>query len=267
MKASKVERQKRLIAMISMDPGLLIRDLAKEMQVSRETVRRDLDELSKEGRLHRRYGGATFAPIGLEMNFSNRSEFLVCERRSIAQLAVRQIQDNEVIMLGSGATCLHFAHEVVAQQRKVTVITNSISAATVLGKGENTRTLVAPGEYDDAEGFLWGHETTDFVSKFHADVLVFSVDGLSSAGAMEIDSRTGWILRRMMSVARRKMLLVDHSKHHQKSLELVCPLTSIDMLVTDLPPDEALAHHLDNAGVIVKCVEKQGGNDAELPST
>jgi len=265
MRKSKAERQKRLISLISSDPALLIRDLADDLDVSRETIRRDLDELSVAGRLHRRYGGATFAPIGQEVNFSNRSVVMVEERKAIARLAASQISDNEVVMLGSGVTSQFFASALVALGTKATVITNSVTAAVTLGKSEHIRTLVAPGEYDDQEGFLWGHETTDFIKKFHADVVVFSVDGLSTAGVMEIDSRTGWILRRMMEVGRRKVLLIDHSKHDQRSLELICSLEDIDVLVTDKPPTGELSADLQKAGVIVNCadVDEKYRNDTD----
>lgn len=254
MRQGKTERQKRLISLISGEPALLIRDLAEDLNVSRETIRRDLDELSVAGRLHRRYGGATFAPIGQEVSFTNRSTVMIEERKAIAKQAASQISDNEVVMLGSGVTCHFFASALVALGKKATVITNSVTATKVLGKSGHIRTLVAPGEYDDQEGFLWGHETTDFIKKFHADVVVFSVDGLSVSGVMEIDSRTGWILRRMIEVGRRKMLLIDHSKHDQRSLELICSLKEIDILVTDKEPAGELGIGLQKAGVIVNCV-------------
>ncbi len=252
MKPSKSERQKRLVAKISNDPGILIRDLAKFLGVSRETVRRDFDELCREGRLHRRYGGATFSPIGLETSLENRQEQHIDERVRIAEHACSIVSDNEVVMLGSGATTLELAKALAASDAHITVITNSIHAAMVLGPNKSIRTLLAPGEYDSQEGFLWGHETTEFLQKFHVDLVAFSVDGLSNMGAMEIDSRTTWVLRTMVAQARRRMLMVDHSKHHQKSLERVCDLADLDVIVTDQQPDSELTSALQNEGVIIE---------------
>ena len=109
MKRNKTERQKLLVARISEDPAILIRDLAAHLNVSRETVRRDFDELSREGRLHRRYGGATFSPIGLETSLEQRQTQHIDERARIARRACSIISDNEVVMLGSGATTLALA--------------------------------------------------------------------------------------------------------------------------------------------------------------
>ncbi len=214
MRRNKAERQKLLVAKISEDPAILIRDLAKFLAVSRETVRRDFDELCREGRLHRRYGGATFSPIGLETSLEKRRGQHVDERTRIAQQTCSIITDNEVIMLGSGATTLDFATALAVGDTRATVITNSLHAAMVLGPSKSVRTMVTPGEFDFSEGFLWGHETTEFLRKFHVDLVVLSVDGLSKEGVMEIDSRTAWVLRTMIEQARRRVLLVDHSKHH-----------------------------------------------------
>ena len=252
MKPAKLERQKLLVAKISGNPGILIRDLAKHLGVSRETVRRDFDELCREGRLHRRYGGATFSPIGLETSLEKRQEQHIGERMQIAELASTLISANEVVMLGSGATTLELARILAAGDTSLTIITNSIKAAMVLGPNKLIRTLLAPGEYDSQEGFLWGHETTEFLEKLHVDLVVFSVDGLSSMGVMEIDSRTTWILRTMVAQARRRMLLVDHSKHHQKSLGLVCSLADMDVVVTDKMPDNELLSALQTDGVIIE---------------
>lgn len=252
MKRDKIERQKLLIAKISENPAILIRDLAEILGVSRETVRRDFDALCREGRLHRRYGGATFSPIGLETSLESRSEQHVDERIQIARKACSIISDNEVIMLGSGATTLELARVLAMRDTRVTVVTNSLRAALVLGPSKSIRTLLAPGEFDHSEGFLWGHETTEFLQKFRVDLVMFSVDGLSKEGAMEIDSRTTWVLRTMIAKARRRVLLVDHSKHHQQSLERVCDLADLDVVVTDTQPEEELLTALQNDGVIIE---------------
>lgn len=251
----KEDRQKRIVIELSNNPSILIKDLAENFSVSRETIRRDFDELCKSGRLHRRYGGATFSPIGLGMNIKARSEQFLEERRRIAAAALTMIKPNEVIMLGSGATTAIFAEELASHDQAQIVITNSIQPAVTLSSNPSLRVILAPGEVDSTEGFTSGHETTGFIEKFKADVVFLSADGLNSAGVMEYDSRTVWIARTMLDHARRKILLIDHSKFYQQSLERICTLDELDMVITDQAPDEALAESLAQAGIVVSVAD------------
>ena len=250
-KLPKHVRHQRLIDEINHRPGLLIRDLADMFAVSRETIRRDFDELSRDGRLHRRYGGASLSPTGLVTSLETRKQLLRPEKESIAQVASELIVDHEVLMLGSGATIIILAQELARQNRPLTVITHSLGVALTLGPADSIRVLLAPGELDYTEAFLWGHETTDFIGKFVADTALFSCDGISSNGVMEVDSRTAWVERAMVAHSRRNVLLMDHSKYEQTSLERVCELAVIDVMVCDDAPVGELAGLLLQAGVEV----------------
>lgn len=252
MSAKKSERHKRLVAEISANPAVLIRDLARTLEVSRETIRRDLQELNRSGRLHRRYGsGSAFTPIGLETSLEVRSQQLVHERQRVALRSAELINEHEVLFLCSGSTTLMLAQAMQTFDKRVTVITNNLPGSIALASNPKIRTILAPGQVDYSEGFVWGHDTTEYLKKFHADVAFLSVEGITAEGAMEIDPRTAWILRTMIAQSRRVVMMVDHSKFYQASLEKFCDIKDIHVLVADRAPDGELQSALSRAGVIV----------------
>lgn len=251
MAGKKEGRRERLIEEISRNPGILIRDLAIKFDVSRETIRRDFDALCDSGRLQRRYGGAAFLPKGNILSFKARQDKHLKERRTIVRRAHSLIEDGSTLMLGPGTTALLFAEELSTSGKRLTVITNGVQEALTLSKNDNIRVMLSPGEVDRLEGFAWGHETTDFVSKFTADMAVFCADGLAVEGVSEADSRTVWTVRTMLSRSTAKMLLIDHFRFNETGLEQICPLSDLDIVVSDRKPDKMLMKELTAHGVSV----------------
>jgi DeoR/GlpR family transcriptional regulator of sugar metabolism len=245
----KEKRREQLLAEISKDPGIMMRDLAWKFDVSRETIRRDFDALCDEGKLQRRYGGAAFLAKGNPLSFEARQDKFLRERRAIVKRAHSLIDDGMVIMLGPGTTALLFAEVLCKSEKHLTVITNGVQEALTLSKNDNIRVVLAPGEVDRLEGFAWGHETTDFVSKFKSDMAVFCADGLAANGVSEADSRTVWTVRTMIEQSTQKMLLIDHFRFNNTGLEQLCSLSDLDIVVSDQEPDAALFKKLKKENV------------------
>ena len=254
MPVTKAEkRRKRLVEEISRDPGILIRDLAIKLDVSRETIRRDFDILCNSGDLQRRYGGAAFLPKGNLLSFEARQAKHLKERRAIVRRACALIEDDTTLMLSPGTTALLFAEELRTADKRLTVITNGVREALTLSQNDNIRVILTPGEVDRLEGFAWGHETTHFLSKFNADLVVFFADGLTVNGVSEADSRTVWALRTMIERSQRKMLLIDHFRFNETGFAQICSLADLDVVVSDRKPNVPLSAALENNGVAFHC--------------
>jgi DeoR/GlpR family transcriptional regulator of sugar metabolism len=99
------------------------------------------------------------------------------------------------------------------------------------------------------ERFAWGHETTDFISKFKSDMAVFCANGLAASGVSEADSRTVWAVRTMIERSTQKMLLIDHFRFNETGLEKICSLSELDIVVSDQEPDESLLNELRDSRV------------------
>jgi DeoR/GlpR family transcriptional regulator of sugar metabolism len=102
-------RREKILEEIIRNPGVMIRDLAAKLDVSRETIRRDFDALSSSGQLQRRYGGATVVPAGNILSFEARQDKHIGERTLIARKAHGLLEDDQTVMLAPGTTALLFA--------------------------------------------------------------------------------------------------------------------------------------------------------------
>jgi DeoR/GlpR family transcriptional regulator of sugar metabolism len=261
-KLTKDERHQRILAELTADSAKRLTELARDMEVSRETVRRDLDELSRNGIIHRTYGGAVVRPRGLEANLKARDTTFVAERKAIAKAAFELIAPGEVVMLSTGSTTLYLARYLASARKSLTVITNGLDAALILSVNPLVRVIVAPGDYDSREARLWGEETASFLRKFQADTAVIGASGLYAGGACEADSPTAWVDRVMLERAQRKILLMIHTKFDQPKLELICPLRELDVIISDRSPRGALLEAIQEAGVALKVVSNALRDDA-----
>ena len=231
----------------------MIRDLADKLNVSRETIRRDFDALCESGQLQRRYGGAVFLPMGNPQSFEARQDKHVQERKAITRKAHGLLKDGQVVMLGPGTTALLFASELSDSDKRLTIITNGLQEALTLARNDNLRVVLAPGEVDRLEGFAWGHETTEFLSGFNADLAVFFADGLAASGVTEADPRTVGVVQTMLRQSKSNMLLLDHFRFDHQGLRRLCGLAELDMVVSDRKPGAALTAELARNGVALHC--------------
>jgi DeoR/GlpR family transcriptional regulator of sugar metabolism len=121
----KRERQERILAELHADPAVRIGALAQTFAVSSETVRRDLDELIRDGRVNRTYGGAALPPMGVEPSLNERYRRLVAERARIGRLAATLVAPGEVPMIDAGSTTAH-RRRLAAELGDPTVVINGL---------------------------------------------------------------------------------------------------------------------------------------------
>ncbi len=245
------DRFEHIMAALRVGSSVRIADLAARFGVSTETVRRDLDELSRQGLVDRTYGGAAPAAAFREPTFDERARERVAERRRIGACAAEMIEDGDVLMVDSGSTTVHFAQRLAAAAPRVTVLTNCLGVALALGPLAETRVVLCPGDYRVQEGGVFGPETAAFLQRFRATKAIIGASGLTVEGPVELDSAATWVKRSMIERAARRFLLIDESKLDALSIETVCPLDQIDDLVTSAPPSAALRDGLIAAGVEV----------------
>jgi DeoR/GlpR family transcriptional regulator of sugar metabolism len=244
----KQSRHQRIIAELAASPTVRISHLAEAFGVSSETVRRDIDELTRRGLVDRTYGGAATRHIGLQAAVTERGRMAVEERRRIAVAAAALISPGDVVMIDSGSTTTHFALALAARLRDVTVITNSYGAASALADLPGSRVVLCPGDFSGRERGVYGPETIAFLGRFHADLTVIGASGVTAEGPTEVVSKACWIKRAMLERCRRSVLLVDSSKFDGAHLEVVCPMSRVADLVTDRRPAGGLARAIDAAG-------------------
>lgn len=245
----KEQRHRRILAALATNPTVRISALAAQFGVSAETVRRDIEELSRRGEVRRTYGGASVVHAGLQPELSSRERMAVAERARIGTVAAAMVQPGDVLMVDAGSTTAHFARALAARAIPATVLTNSLAVAEALGVRAEVRVVMCPGELYAVERAVYGPETDAFLRRFNADVALIGATGLSTEGPSDVESRACWVKRAMIGRAARSVLLADSGKFGRALLERVCGWDSLADLVTDRAPSADLMAALQRARV------------------
>jgi DeoR/GlpR family transcriptional regulator of sugar metabolism len=243
------ERHARILRDLKINPALRVAHLAKAFGVTTETIRRDLDALSADGRLARTYGGAAAARDAREPAFHERQNRLVEERSRIGARAAALIKPGDVLMIDSGSTTLHFARHLASLSSNLTVITNSPAIAATLAMNGTMKVLLCPGEYDPREGGVFGSHTIEFLQRLRADRVVLGASGLAEEGPSEARSEAAVVKRAMMASSKQRTLLIDATKYNRIHIEIICALREIGEIVTDRKPSFYIAEALRKSGV------------------
>lgn len=261
----KAMRQRLIIAELGMSPAVRTSVLAQRLGVSAETVRRDIEELTRLGLVSRTYGGAAGRQLGLQPEFQDRSTLAVEERDAIARAAIELVKPGDVLMIDSGSTTARFAHALALAARRLTVITNCFAVANALVQQSEVRVLFCPGEFSSRERGVYGSETCSFLQRFYADVAFIGASGLTVEGPTDVETQACWVKRAMIERAERGVLLLDATKFNRRHFEIVCPLDALSDLVTDRQPEGALASSLSASRVAVH-VGRKADNPAAAPA-
>ncbi len=245
---SKSDRQFRIVAELRATPSLRVNDLSARLAVSTETVRRDLTELNEAGLINRTYGGATSA-VQNEPGLAVRQTMMVNERRDIANSAVQLVDPNDILMIGGGATTLHFAKRLAVDFDHLTIITHAFSIATALAANSTHKVFVLPGQYDGREGLIHGADTIDALQRFHANKAFLGASGLTDEGPNDAGLGPSLVYGAMVRRSVQTIILADNGKFDTPSLKVYSNWSAAMTLISDKRPQGALAEAIRTAGV------------------
>jgi DeoR/GlpR family transcriptional regulator of sugar metabolism len=247
VRRGKSPRQSQILEELRAAPSLRVADLATRLAVSSETIRRDLAELDARRLINRVHGGAVRQEM-VEPALAERLNLMEEERQAIARRAAELISDNDIVMIGGGATTLHVARQLAAQRLSLTVITHSFTIAQALAVNPQTTIIMLPGQYDPREGVIIGGETVEALQRYRASHAILGASGLTAEGPNDAGLTAGRVYSAMMQRAAETLIVADHSKFERHSLVVIGPWSAKMTLVTDRAPGPGLASALDMAG-------------------
>ena len=247
MKLNKSDRHSRIVAELRATPSLRVNELAGLLNVSTETIRRDLAELDERGLINRTYGGA-MRPVAFEPALAEREKLMVEERERIAAAAVRLVEPNDILMIGGGATTTIFARRLAAERDHLTVITHAFSIAVALASNPFHKVLMLPGQYDSREGLIHGPDTIEALQRYRAGKAFLGASGLTSEGPSDAGAGPSLIYGTMMRRSNQTVVLADHTKFDRASLAVYGPWSEQLLLVTDREPGGELLSAIHQGG-------------------
>lgn len=240
----KEERLNAIRQSLEKNGRVNVRELAQQFNVSRMTIRRDLEELSDSGMIERTYGGA-IAPYQphkfLEPPFTERVNSNAQEKALIAREASQLVRPGDKIFLSAGTTAYMLAKEL-ARRSNFTVVMNSILIASVIATNENIRALVLGGFVRHSELSLHGHLTQEGLKGLHLDKVFIGIRGIHPEYGLSND--TPWEVmtdRGVLSVSDQIIVLADHTKFGHVATNVIAPLEKVNTLITStLTPSEMI---------------------------
>lgn len=245
--SKKTKRQESILGALDANPSIRVTEIADELGVSSETVRRDLAELDNTGRITRTYGGAvrtkTFEPA-----LAERSKLHIKARETIARLAVERVGDANSLFIGGGATLLHFARALRQITRRLTVLTPSFSIATELSTNPLIEVMALPGIVEPKEGLVIGGETLKSIARFRTPLAIVGASGVDTKGVSEALLSVAQVYAAMIDNADETLVLADASKFGTRSLQQIISLRQNMCLITEAAPDPEMQHAIRQSG-------------------
>ncbi|WP_261302853.1 DeoR/GlpR family DNA-binding transcription regulator [Paenibacillus andongensis] len=228
------DRRMTILNHLEMEGKVQVHHLSEMLNVSTETVRRDLDRLEKEGKLRKVYGGAVKMRIELvEPPFLRRAQMMKPEKAGIGKLAASLVQDGETIMLDNGTTTIEIL-PYLKDRTNVTLITHSVPILNLAMEMFRGRIIFAGGEVNMECQAVTGSLTDQLLDQFKVNKAFISVGGISLAdGITDFHLAEAIISRKMMQRAEEAILVADHSKFGMSTFAKVSKLEDISMLITD----------------------------------
>lgn len=245
-----VERYERVLRRLRADGHVEIGALARELEVTPETVRRDLIKLEARGQLRRVHGGALpVERFKLEAPRGKRDTTQIDEKRRIAAAAIRELGNARVIVLDAGTTVAEMI-ELLPVDRALTVVTNDLLIAQRAAAREGLRVLHTGGEVGAATSAATGPWATDHLHGIEVDVAFMATSGLSPRRGLTVSSLVDAEVKRLiLASSARTVLLADHTKIGDDFFAAYGALTEIDVLITGRAVPTATATALRAAGV------------------
>lgn len=228
------QRRVEIRRLLNLRGSASISEISSALGVSASTVRRDLDELDREGDVRRSHGGAvTVERTAFEFRFEDRRRHNPEEKSRIGEYAATLLEDEQSVIFDSSSTVLAAAEALVRRPLNITAVTNDVGTAAVLAEIPGVSVLAPGGEVREGSLTLLGPHTQTFLSGLHVDVALMGIHAITGEVLSDFSIAVVEAKRSMMRAARRVVLLADHSKFCPPAFFEVANIEDVDDLVTD----------------------------------
>jgi len=228
------QRREKILELIREDGHAKVTDLSRIFKVTEVTIRQDLEHLEQDGQIIRAHGGAYLKNIDLgirDFNLQNKGN--IAEKMIIARKAIEFIEDGDTIIMDSGSTTTEIA-KLLNGYNNLTVITNALNIALILGVQTGINVIVTGGEFKAPTLSLTGQKAADFFQNLHVDKLFLATAGIALKSGLTYPGISDLCVKRAMIESANEIYLVaDSSKIGKNSFASLGALSLIDYLITD----------------------------------
>ncbi|MGL5039712.1 MAG: DeoR/GlpR family transcriptional regulator [Aeromonas sp.] len=219
--------------------------LVTHFEVSPQTIRRDLNDLALQNKIHRHHGGASLYSSTVNTAYSARKVMQLQEKERIAQALAAHIPNGASLFIDIGTTTEAIARALL-NHRELKVVTNNLNVASILTAKDDFTVIIAGGEIRNRDGGIVGEATRDFISQFRMDYGVIGISGIDNDGSLlDFDYHEVKIAQGIIAHSRQVLLAADHTKFGRNAMVNLGHLSQVHALFTDLAPPEPLARLIE----------------------
>lgn len=226
------ERRSKILNELYVNNIVYVNKLSAEFKVSEETIRRDLENLEKEGIVKRNYGGAKLLK-SKELPYSVRDTRNKESKIIIAKKINELIKDDTSLFADSSSTVIETLKRLAISNKKIHVVTNAVNPLYELNQS-SLEINSTGGKLLKYSSALVGTQTIESINKFNPDFAIISCKALSKTGMItDSNEYESHIKKLMISRANKVILALDSSKLDKKGFITFAELSDIDYIVTD----------------------------------
>ncbi|GAN63948.1 glycerol-3-phosphate regulon repressor [Acetobacter indonesiensis NRIC 0313] len=253
--ASVSERRARILQFVQQQGYAANEDLAKALNVTVQTVRRDVNSMAADGIIARHHGGASAISAAENIAYSDRQILNLKQKEAIGQGAATAIPDGASLFINIGTTTEAFARSL-RTHRALRVITNNIHVATLLAPAPDCNLVITGGTVRLRDGGIVGPAAAAMIEQYRADFGVIGISGIDEDGTLlDFDVDEIAAAQAIIRNARTVFLLADHTKFKRRPMARVGHISEISAFFTDQQPPAAIKAILQKAGVALHVIE------------
>lgn len=246
----KKERQAYILHQVNLHNKVLSSTLSVDINVSEDTIRRDLMELAQEGKIIKVHGGALSHSFS-QVSFPASEVYSQNQKQRIAQKAISLISNGMFILTSGGTTILEMARSL-PPQLKATFISGSIAAILEYMNHPNIEVILIGDRISKSSKITVGPEAIAKIKQMKPDICFLGTNAIDlQHGITENDWEVVQLKRAMIEASQKVVCLSIAEKINTFQPIHICELDKIDILITELPSDDPLLKPYTDAGIKV----------------
>lgn len=229
------ERQNKIMESISKNGAVTVSELTESFHVSIETVRRDLLQLEKQGKLQRVHGGAVLCDEKMSISdLPQRIEENKAGKTELCETAAAFVHEGDIIYIDNGATAVYFAQALMSRFSKLTVVTNSQDVFNILGSKDDFTIILTGGHFMKEERAFYGYLTQETIKKLYVDKAFVIPSAISlQGGVCDFSHELAPIQHQVIAQCGKLYFLADSQKFERRGLLKLADLDSNCYIITD----------------------------------
>jgi DeoR/GlpR family transcriptional regulator of sugar metabolism len=246
----KKERQAFILHQVNLHNRVLSSLLTQEIHVSEDTIRRDLQELADEGKIIKVHGGALSHSFN-EVSWPSNSVYLQDQKKIIAEKAASLISNGMFVLTSGGTTIIEMAR-ALPPQLKATFVSGSMPAILEYMQHPNIDVILIGDRVSKNSKITIGAEAITKIKQIKADLCFLGINAIDiKHGITDNDWDVVQLKKAMVESSQKIVCLTIAEKINTLQPIHVCDISQIDILITELPPDDPVLRPYVNAGIQV----------------